>query len=281
MHKTIKFYKYQPLSEEKHFTFLQNYLNQKVWMVPLEQFNDPFEGMFNIAPSMYGNRLNNHDELGSNNSQIIALKRHGALCLTTKNNNAPMWSYYADNHKGYCVEFELDLTSFCKKTKIPLERVTNYMDAINQGLEVLATKVRNIPQSFIFTKVRYINQIPTISIDRCRKLFASYDQIKYIVENSVGVKSREWQHEDEYRLVVNGNSDDSGLLPLEGYASFLRVTGIIIGYQMDSEKIIRVHELCKKKKLRIYKADFSRSNYEIIINQHHELPEIESNTTTI
>src|SRR5262249_3461497 len=30
----------------------------------------------------------------------------GLCCLTEQCNNILMWSHYADNHKGYCVEFE-------------------------------------------------------------------------------------------------------------------------------------------------------------------------------
>lgn len=42
----LKFYKYQPMAEEKHFSFLQNYLEQKIWLTALSDFNDPFEGCF-------------------------------------------------------------------------------------------------------------------------------------------------------------------------------------------------------------------------------------------
>ena len=67
----------------------------------------------------------------------------------------------------------------------------------------------------------------------------------------------EWEHEDEFRLIVNGNSAESGLLPLEIFAPFLKVTGIIIGEQMDVDKRNRVYNLCFDKDMRIYNAFFS------------------------
>lgn len=34
MSNIFKFYKYQTLSSDKHFTYLQNYLDQKAWLTP-------------------------------------------------------------------------------------------------------------------------------------------------------------------------------------------------------------------------------------------------------
>lgn len=294
----LKFYKYQPLSDDKHFTYLKNYLDQKVWLTPLGQFNDPFEGRCSLVryslqfildnPNIYNRllkeyRLNDMPELSedefksfltsnelrdyhsNNHVQISHFDRHGALSLTRKNNNIPMWAYYADNHKGYCVEFELDFNQLRKSTLIEPKKLEEFINNISQGSQILSSKLRDHPQAFVFAKVRYSKTIPSISYDHSSKLTNEYDQLEYFVKNSVGVKSIEWEHEDEFRLIVNGNSEENGLLPLEIFAPFLKVTGIIMGTQMESNNRERLLDICKDKKIRLYNAVCSDRLYEILI----------------
>ncbi|VVC76409.1 hypothetical protein AQUSIP_17210 [Aquicella siphonis] len=298
MSNILKFYKYQSLSDDKHFTYLQNYLDQKVWLTPLGKFNDPFEGRCSLVryslqfvldnPDIFNRllkeyRLNvmpelteedfksflNSNELrdyhSNNHVQISHFDRHGALSLTRKNNNIPMWAYYADNHKGYCVEFELDFNHLRKTTIIEPKELDGFIKNIHQGSQILSSKLRDYPQAFVFAKVRYSKEIPSISYDHSAKLTNEYEQLEYFVKNSVCVKSIEWEHEDEFRLIVNGNSEDGGLLPLEWFAPFLKVTGIIMGAQMDDDKRKHVHNLCLDKDIRIYNAICSNSHYAIVI----------------
>lgn len=299
MSNILKFYKYQPLSDDKHFIHLQNYLDQKVWLTPLGKFNDPFEGRCSLAryslqfildnPDIFNRllkeyRLNggmpeltedefksflNSNELrdyhSNNHVQISHFDRHGALSLTRKNNNIPMWAYYADNHKGYCVEFELDFKHLRKSTLIEPKKLEEFINNINQGSQILSSKLRNYPQAFVFAKVRYSKTIPSISYDDSTKLPGEYEQLEYFVKNSVGVKSIEWEHEDEFRLIVNGNSEENGLLPLEIFAPFLKVTGIIMGAQVESNNRKHLLDICKNKKIRAYNAVCSDTLYEILI----------------
>jgi len=301
MNKIFKFYKYQPLSEENHFYYLKNYLDQRVWMVPFEQLNDPYEGgcssipyssevvlsnphLFNSLLRM--NHLNGRPELTAdelrmhlnskkdfqyslkNNAQIEKFSRYGVLCLTIKNNDIPMWAYYAGNHKGYCVEFELDFSGLYKTGKMSPDKMDDYINNIIYGSEILIAKSGISSQEFIFSKVQYSKRIPTLVADDFVKLNNRYDQVKYFVRNSIGVKSTSWEHEDEFRLIVNANSEESGLLPLQGFAPFLKVTGIIIGNQMEGNKRKRVHDLCQNNNIRSYSAIYSSSTYEAIIEPH-------------
>jgi hypothetical protein len=176
-----------------------------------------------------------------------------------------MWAYYADNHKGYCVEFELDFNHMRKSTVIEPKKLDEFINNIHLGAQILSSKLRDYPQAFIFTKIRYSKTIPSISYDHSAKLTSEYDQLEYFVKNSVGVKSIEWEHEDEFRLIVNGNSEDGGLLPLEIFAPFLKVTGIITGAQMEANNRKRLLDTCKNKSIRLYNAICSDTFYEILI----------------
>jgi hypothetical protein len=73
----------------------------------------------------------------------------------------------------------------------------------------------------------------------------------------------------QFRLIINGNSEEGGLFPLAGrLAPFLKVTGIIIGNQMEESERRRVHDLCQNKKIRLYSTTYSDSLYEIIIKPY-------------
>jgi hypothetical protein len=227
MSNILKFYKYQPLSDGKYFTYLQNYLDQKVWLTPLEKFNDPFEGRCSLVryslqfvldnPDVFNRllkeyRLNggipeltedefkgflNSNELrdyhSNNHVQISHFDRHGALSLTRKNNNIPMWAYYADNHKGYCVEFELDFNHLRKSTMIEPKKLDEFIKGRKFYHPNYVTTHKHLYLKK-FNIARQYHRFLSISYDYSAKLTSEYDQLEYFVKNSVDVKSIEWEH---------------------------------------------------------------------------------------
>jgi hypothetical protein len=56
------FYKYKSLDNEEDFKKLECFLQQKVWMTPLTEFNDPFEGAFRLE-SIPSSVIKNNSEL--------------------------------------------------------------------------------------------------------------------------------------------------------------------------------------------------------------------------
>jgi len=48
------------------------------------------------------------------------LEKSGVLSLSAVNNNVPMWSYYADSHKGICLKFCLDKWPKLKAKILPV-----------------------------------------------------------------------------------------------------------------------------------------------------------------
>jgi hypothetical protein len=49
----------------------------------------------------------------------------------------------------------------------------------------------------------------------------------------VGVKFKQWEYENEYRLISNTYSKKSGLMHLKGYP-FLKITEIIMGEKIGT-----------------------------------------------
>ena len=116
-----------------------------------------------------------------------------------------MWSHYADNHKGFCVEYDMSPL----KTPIHLSLKSHefykdqkqYMDerikvAILAGLfPVIYTASRvNIPK----TKLQKIN------LDRNNRIQHSSD-IDSILYKTYIVKSAKWNYEKEWRIILDGD----------------------------------------------------------------------------
>lgn len=133
-------------------------------------FNDPFDCSY-ILPNR---------ESVSNKFRV--------LCTIQDPKNILMWSYYGENHRGYCFEYS--------KHEIVSE-------IINLNIDGLC----------IMGKVQYKDNRPNYT---CPTKTFSYSNIKSIIECTF-TKFKKWQHEEEYRFVIVSNSfsDEKVATPLK------------------------------------------------------------------
>lgn len=284
----ITLYHYKPLETLNHFSQLRNYMDQKIWFTRLDQFNDPFESHFiyqyasleehlscDYLASRYCRDLNQDSEewrialsspeaskvFGKKKISTELFKNHGAICFTSDPDNIPMWAHYANNHRGYCVIFEIDLSGFG-------DAENDHMSKVMSGDEILTFRniVSDTDMRYIFTKVKYLsrNRKPTVE-EKIHVFYLekqgpeklgveSYEWNKYFTQHSFGAKCELWSYENEYRLVVNANSVEAGLMNLRGYygkknKSFIKVIGVIMGQNIgkniseDAKTFILSNEL--------------------------------------
>jgi hypothetical protein len=138
-------YKYLSLNPENEIHIEAIFIKNQLYFKSPEQFNDPFDCTVTIncdgSPDEYRNKLDiiyRHLEPELNESQrkrkietFISQNEYveysemvfqqraenvGILCLTEEKDNIPMWSYYANSHSGFCLEFTTDF-HFFKKIK--------------------------------------------------------------------------------------------------------------------------------------------------------------------
>lgn len=133
----------------------QNRILGNITFVRPDRFNDPFDCQCAYA------------------SPIIADKFR-VFCSIPINDNILMWSYYSNDHKGYCFEYrKFDIVDKMINSKI-------------NGLGIIG--------NVIYKKHRPKNK-PTI------KKKVSYSDLKFYIEATFS-KYQEWQHEREYRFVI-------------------------------------------------------------------------------
>lgn len=115
----VKLYKYQPINDHVREQRLKSIKENNIWVSKATTLNDPFdcnshyfdekelaELIEQANIDLRTGRTSN--ELIENLHETLELNRKDMqICsLTSKVNNMPMWSHYADNHKGICIEYD-------------------------------------------------------------------------------------------------------------------------------------------------------------------------------
>lgn len=148
-------------------------LSHQLYAAPFVSLNDPFETSVELPP----------DDI-SGNEWVIGIKQLSysagvySLIKPLNNesfpNNELMWAHYADSHRGFCIEYDLDI--LCQ----------HYPEGFNVISEL---------------NVEYQINRPNISSD---------GNIDDILHKLFGIKSTAWEYENEYRIVFGS----TGLKPV-------------------------------------------------------------------
>lgn len=167
--EVTKLYKYRAFNEFS----LRMLVNREMWLAKPESFNDPFDCALTPGRSKTtGDQLHQLSDLirelyepeeaekqineivernqikpveevedKSIEKTIIQAKDSGVFSLSEKNDEILMWSHYANNHTGFCVEFERKNIKdnflshvMCRKVKYTgdypnLHRIIDLLDA--------------------------------------------------------------------------------------------------------------------------------------------------------
>jgi len=226
------------------------------------EFNDPFE-------MVMGNYLSSADE--EKHDLIMSLSNTlsdgaayydyawdaqcgvraciGVLCFASKEDNLLMWSHYAKNHEGICIEFDKNADFFNGKYK----DVTNFFDKP--------------------VKDHYCN------IGELRKVEYKLERPVYLEPSELEsdteawfVKSPEWEYEQEQRLLLPLDlaQKTSGLdMPFYPVNPQM-IKSIIFGCQMSSSIKKEVAEHCKKHGIKVREAFINSHQFKLDIVDYDE-----------
>ncbi len=106
-----KIYKYYTLNDIEEFNSKRiNSLREKcVFGSIASSFNDPFEGKYVFMTEEDLSKLGAPVETKQIWETVIsAISEHiTTICFTQNPNDMPMWAHYANEHQGFCVEYEI------------------------------------------------------------------------------------------------------------------------------------------------------------------------------
>lgn len=235
-----KYYRDQSLN-------LDSVMSNKMWYSAPRNFNDPFdcdiavdepEILKSLLPSVPGGKVIREGsyawlQLKSNLHKQIALLEGtladqkssiGISCLSEVPDSLLMWSHYANNHRGFCVAYNL------------LE--------LNQKLKFSAVPV-------IYTKERICLQ--SISLDQK----ALNKETMSLFIQSLTSKSPEWSYEKEWRIIRDqaacgpkwDNKTKGALLDT------IPPSAIILGCCASDELTSVLMQHCQNHKIPLYKME--------------------------
>lgn len=167
-----------------------------------------------------------------------AIARIGVVSLSKKALSIPMWSHYADFHRGLVLEFRIPV----KGTK----------------QDVLLTSDRLLP-----FPVKYSAQRPHINIG---------DEPGDLVEKILLTKSLDWEYEEEERVV-----DQERGPGIYHYNRDEILSSVIAGMNLedknygDLQLIINKIEKHNMVNLSLYKAQPKSDEYKLVVNGHPRL----------
>ena len=161
-------YKYHGINE-----FLENLIKDKsIWHSTADSFNDPFEFKSVLVENENRNDIKSwlnssskkleEDQLNqitdywcerkSEMSIMLTeqlsekLRTGGVSCFSWRHDNLLMWSHYADNHKGVCLEYNIAYAPTFFKDLLQVKYIDNYpnIDYVKLGskaiTEIITTK---------------------------------------------------------------------------------------------------------------------------------------------
>ena len=160
-------------------------MKSQIFLAPIDTLNDPFEanvkiheesfefGRFlKLLPRFEYNQSIKDAELSFINlvaDFIKNSKSFGVYSLSQSHDDELLWTYYADSHRGFCVEYDLDKL---KEYKIPTEPSI---------------------------QVEYQDEIPELtSLD----IIHLKKNEEILQKKLLGTKSKRWEHENEIRIIT-------------------------------------------------------------------------------
>ena len=230
-------YKFYSLNDdnmlnEKKFGTLRD---KKIYMANAKEFNDPFDG----KAFFYNNKkLSDIKQLKKHDGKLVddftswhresALTKNGTSCM-------PMWAHYANNHKGYCVAYDMNDTAnaVLSGCTFPIQYTEERLD--------ITTYIKNYAQKISAEVDRQIELgVKEILLDDISLIF-----IEQYLSN---IKHLSWEYENEFRCSI-GEKDNQ-----EPYIS-ATPKAIYIGINCKKSHREKLLEIAKELSIPIYKME--------------------------
>jgi len=178
------------------------------------------------------------------------------------NNIIHIWAHYADNHKGFCVEYDVAplkrLIPFSLETYEFHKNQSKYMDErikvlILGGLfPVIYTANRvNIPKT----------KLDKIKLDKVGGLQHNSD-IDSLLYKTFIVKSAKWNDEKEWRLILDGDVCDY----YDNKIPFPYIKRIFLGCKMNTQTIDTMVEIAEELGVEVFMMEMD--NNKFILEEH-------------
>lgn len=161
-------------------------------------------------------------------------------CLSTKENNALMWSHYADQYKGICLCYELPDSIKELENKVSWSR--DVQDLEESGLELWTCDVK------------YSKKRPQLEIENTNLPVEQWKfKNNYKMDNALFIKPEYWSYEQEWRIALilplNCGRAFSPEIETKNYYMIIPrewLKQITFGFRLDDQHCQKITEILKE-----------------------------------
>lgn len=235
---SFKLYRYMPIN----YFNIRNLETQKIHLSPNGILNDVYEGVPEFGESVSYSKLQTLKDLAY------------MVCMTETNNSTLMWSHYAENHTGICIEYDL------KKLE------PEPFDLVSHLFPILYEEHRNIHRN-LSALIESHKELKKAIEDGFE--YAGGENLDDILPLFI-TKGSNWSYEKEWRILFSKKQmyDINENSLYDGNLCFKCVTGVYLGYRIHPEVKRNVKEICKrigndKKPISLYQAKLADNTYDI------------------
>lgn len=224
------------------------------------EFNDPFEMVMGdvlstLSKQEYEEVMESCQQLSDPanyydyywDAQCGVRASLAVLCFSSKGSNILMWSHYARNHKGICIEFYRNA------------------DFFNGQFANTTSTIITDPNIGILRKVEYQAERPCYAHPR-------------ELENDTKswfVKAQDWAYEEEQRLLLPIEHAEMTLLIEAKKTPFYKINpraikSVTLGCQMPADTKKEVAVLCRKQGIKVREAFIHSHQFRLDIVDYDE-----------
>lgn len=248
---------------------ISSVLNSTVYMASPKEQNDPYDNLImyqqndNLFQPLYCHKAaciaNKSIGMHHQNIEHTIKTMQGSMlisCYTETHTSTLMWAHYADNHKGFVLEYSKQDIINSKVALFPILYSKQRYDA-SKAIDKFSIRRMAILHGFTGSKSlpeasRYLIQCG-ISADKTR---ISLDDSDYERIITCMVKSEHWSYEKEWRqILVNDCNNMVHIAP----------KAIYYGNKISAANRAILHDIAVKKGIKEYdmEIDYSSPNFEI------------------
>lgn len=172
---------------------------------------------------------------------IFDINDYGVTCLSSNSvDYLPMWAYYTNNHKGFCVEYEVIKKDFIHEVLYEPERI----------------KIASLI-------IEYIEAIRS----RQKEKASCYAQI---ISQNLFIKANSWEHEKEYRIVYPIDKNSKGMnVPVRKLG--MKTSRIVAGINCSEDNKKKLNEISNSLGLgNIYISKIHPEEYKMDCMRYEE-----------
>lgn len=221
-------------TDDKKFCSLKR---NEIWFAQKDYLNDPYEYKGMILDRQKMRESGYTDYIIDSYEKLFDFNAYGITCLSANDiDYLPMWAYYTNNHKGFCIEYEV-----IKK------------DCIH---EVLYEPERIKVASLIFQCRDAIKKAITLGQKKQAEFYSA------LFLQNLFIKAKSWEHEKEYRIVCPLDNDIGMNIPVSNLG--LRTSRIVAGINCSKNDIVRLNEVSNELGLgNVYKSRVHSEKYTL------------------